>query len=126
MRPALVDTNVVIDVLRGNEAARSCLAGELRGPGLFGSTVTQAEVLAGMRRGEESRTLDQLDVVRWLAVDQLIADRAGELARAHRNRHPGIELSDYLIAATADLLGLRLLTCNVKHFPMFKRIRPAY
>lgn len=126
MRPALLDTNVLIDVLRGEAAARDRLATELRRSRLYGSVLSRTEILAGMRPGEEDRTNAELQSIRWLGVDQRIADRAGELARLHRRAAPGIELTDYVIAATADSLDLRLLTRNVRHFPMFKRLRPAY
>lgn len=126
VRAALVDTDVLIDVLRGEAAARDQLRGELTAERVYGSVLTRAEVLAGMRPGEEDRTFAQLRAVRWLPVDHRIADRAGELARAHRRDAPGIGLPDYVIAATADMLDLRLLTRNVRHFPMFKRLRPAY
>lgn len=123
---ALVDSDVLIDLLRGERAARNRLRKELRAGPLYGSVVTRAEVLAGVRAGEAERTVAHLRAIRWLQVDQLIADRAGELAREHRRSAPGIGLPDYLIAATAQTLGLRLLTRNVRHFPMFKRLKPAY
>jgi predicted nucleic acid-binding protein len=124
--PALVDTDVLIDLLRGVPAARDRFARELgKGP-VYASVITRAEVLAGMRPGEEQRTHAELGALAWLHVDATIADRAGALSRRHRDDAPGIGLPDYLIAATVDLLGLTLLTRNVKHFPMFKRLRPAY
>jgi predicted nucleic acid-binding protein len=126
VRAALVDTDVLIDVLRGNDAARDRLRKELTAWRVYGSVVTRAEVLGGMRPGEEEGTLAQLRAVRWLQLDQRIADRAGDLARAHRRDAPGIGLPDYLIAATVEVLGLRLLTRNVRHFPMFRRLHAAY
>jgi predicted nucleic acid-binding protein len=37
-----------------------------------------------------------------------------------------VQLGDALLAATADHHGLELATLNVKHFPMFRRLKPAY
>ena len=44
--------------------------------------------------------------------------------RRYRLSHTGIGLGDYLIAATADVRGLQLATLNIRHFPMFKNLRP--
>ena len=38
----------------------------------------------------------------------------------------GTDFADALIAATAEHHGLELATLNVKHFPMFGRLRAAY
>ncbi|MGH7912912.1 MAG: hypothetical protein ACREQM_13180 [Candidatus Dormibacteraceae bacterium] len=56
----------------------------------------------------------------------MIAGRAGELLRSHRRSHPGIDTVDHVIAATAELLGAKLLTLNVKHFPMVSGLQPAF
>jgi hypothetical protein len=63
---------------------------------------------------------------RWPAradVDERIACRAGELGRRYRRSHPGLALADLLIAATALELAQPLATLNVRHFPMFPRLR---
>ena len=123
---ALVDTDVLLDYLRGVEAARTRLHAELGRGRLYGSVVTRAEVLAGMRDSEREPTMAMLRGVRWLPVDQAIADLGGALAREHRAEHPGIGLPGYLIAATAALLELDLLTRNVRHFPMLSDLAQAY
>ncbi|MBA3741143.1 MAG: PIN domain-containing protein [Chloroflexi bacterium] len=66
------------------------------------------------------------DVLSWVDIDVAIADAAGELARRYRSSHGGIDTTDYLIAAAARSVDARLLTLNVKHFPMFPRLEPAY
>jgi predicted nucleic acid-binding protein len=50
----------------------------------------------------------------------------GEFRREWQAGHPSIGTPDYLIAATADVCGARLATLNVKHFPMFERLRPPF
>jgi predicted nucleic acid-binding protein len=124
--PTLVDADVLIDVLRGDSPARARLQRERSKSLVYGSVVTRLEVLAGMRAGEEEDTLASLKAIKWLPIDQVVADRAAQFSRVYRGGSPGIGLADYLVAATADLLGLRLLTRNVRHFPMFKRLEPAY
>jgi predicted nucleic acid-binding protein len=55
-----------------------------------------------------------------------VADRAGVLARQYRSSHVGIDTTDYLIAAAAKSIDADLVTLNVKHFPMFPALEPAY
>jgi predicted nucleic acid-binding protein len=43
-----------------------------------------------------------------------------------RRSHPGIDLADYLIAATAEEEGATLVTLDVKHFPMVKGLRTPW
>lgn len=49
-----------------------------------------------------------------------------KLARQYRRSHNGIDVVDYLIAATAIVIDADLLTTNVRHFPMFDQLAPPY
>lgn len=121
------DTSVLVDLLRGDPRAVALLearAGD--GDELWGVVVIRSEVLSGMRSHERAATHALLDSLQWLDIDVEVADRAGELARRYRRRHAGIELPDYLVAAGTELLGASLLTQNVRHFPMFPGLAPAY
>jgi predicted nucleic acid-binding protein len=62
----------------------------------------------------------------WIPIDEPIARRAGELGRTWRWSHQGIATAELIIAATAELQGGELATLNVKHFPMFVRLKPPY
>ena len=88
--------------------------------------MVRTEVLAGMRPGEEASTFKLLAQLRWQEISVDVADRAGDLARRYLRSHPGVDTVDYLIAASALLLGAELKTQNVKHFPMFAALVPAY
>ena len=79
-----------------------------------------------MRAGEEQATEALLEQLDWLPVTREIADAAAAYSRQYRESHSGIDLADYLVAATADDLGGSLMTRNVRHFPMFPGLRPAY
>jgi predicted nucleic acid-binding protein len=59
-------------------------------------------------------------------VDEVIADRAGELGREYRRSHPGIGHIDLLIAATAAVQNAALWTLNVEHFLMVADLQPPY
>lgn len=124
---ALVDTSILIDHLRGRPQARSLLEGEaLRGEPLFTSVLTKVEVLAGVRRSEERATSSLLDLMIWVEVTDAIAERAGTLANKFLRTHPGIDLVDYVVAATRSQLDVPLWTLNVRHFPMLPGLVPPY
>lgn len=90
------------------------------------SVVSVAEITGGMRSNERSDVLGLLGSMHVEAASGVVGRRAGELMRRHRRSHSGIGLGDYLIAATADLAGLELATLNVRHYPMFKGLRPPF
>lgn len=124
---AVVDTDVLIDVLRGREEAGELLRRKLTsGEEVLASVLTRTELLAGSRIGEEADLEGLFGALRWVSVDPSIADRAGQLARSHRRSHSGIDAVDFVIAATAQELDAELHTRNVRHFPMFPGLRPAY
>lgn len=88
--------------------------------------LTRVEVLAGVRSGERRRTEALFRLLRWVTADEDLADRAGALAREHRRSSPGVDPVDYVVAATAQLLGAELWTRNVRHFPMFGGLQAPY
>ena len=120
----LLDTSVLIDVLRGSEVATGWLASLDEVPSC--SELTRAEVLRGVRSPERARTDRLLSALRWVAVDEPVSRRAGELARQFRRSHPGLSIVDFVIAATTQLLDGDLATANVRHYPMFPGIVPPY
>ncbi|HEY5267371.1 MAG TPA: type II toxin-antitoxin system VapC family toxin [Acidimicrobiales bacterium] len=122
----LVDTSVIIDYLRGQHGAEEVLERERLAAPLHASEITRLEVLAGMRRNEEGGTRLFLSVFIWHPVDTLIAESAGELGRKWLASHRSIDGADLAIAATAIVTGCELLTCNVKHFPMFTDLKKPY
>ena len=123
----LVDTSIIIDHLRGAEQARDLLIGGVRdGVELWSAVVVRTEVLAGMRSKEKRSTLQLLGLFRWLDITTELADKAGELARTFLKSHRSIDTVDYLIAACALELNAELKTTNVRHFPMFEDLKPAY
>lgn len=122
----LVDTSVLVDVLRGEADAAAVLRdARMDGP-LHASEVTRLEVLAGMRASEETRTRALLAVLTWRPLDAQVAEVAGELGRQWLPGNRGIDAADLAIAATAVLLDAPLLTRNVKHFPMFPGLSAPY
>ena len=123
----LIDTSVLIDHLRGDEAARRALANAAQqGERLASSVVSRVEVLAGMRPEEEPPTRRLLSALDWISVDDEIAERAGVLANRFLRSHPGVDPVDFIVAATAEIHDAILWTRNVKHFPMISDLAPPY
>ncbi len=122
----LVDTSVLIDYLRGHQGAADLLEDERAAGALHASEITRLEVLAGMRPAEEDLTRSLLSTLRWHSVDAEVADKAGELGRTWLPSTRGIDGADLSIAATAVLIEARLLTLNVRHFPMFSGLSRPY
>ena len=126
MMSVLVDTSVIIDYLRGDRGAEQALEEARSKAPLHASEMTRLEVLAGMKPNEEAGTRALLSIFIWHPVDTLIAERAGELGRRWLSSHRSIDGADLAIAATVSVTSCELLTCNVKHFPMFAGLRRPY
>ena len=123
----VVDTSVLIDHLRGDQRALDVLLERVRdGDDLWGVSVSRTEILVGVRDGEEAATERLLGQLHWLDVDVELADLAGRLGRRYLRSHPGVDTVDYLIATAVEKLEARLLTLNVRHFPMIAGLAPAY
>ena len=119
MSAVLVDTDVVIEVLRGRDRAllsRWTALGSGTDAVLY-SPVTVAELWHGMRAAEEAIVLRLLDAMIPLPIDAEIGRRAGEYLRRFHKSH-GVETADALIAATAVVNGCSLWTRNREHYPM--------
>jgi predicted nucleic acid-binding protein len=124
----VLDTSVLIDHLRGRPPAAAELipAAIERGDELWSTYVVQAEVLAGMRAGEETATRNLFRLIGWVAVDETIAEAAGALGRQYLRSHPGIDAVDLIVAAVTQHLDAQLRTTNVKLFPMFPKLEAPY
>jgi predicted nucleic acid-binding protein len=120
----LLDSTFVIDCLRGHAIARRLFSELDVKPSV--SVITVAEILAGVRkRQEEDDAAIFWAATSVLPVNHEIAQRAGGFVRHYRASH-SVELSDALIAATAEHHELKLATLNTKHFPMFPKLKRAY
>ena len=119
-----MDTDVLIEYLRGREKAAEYLEGLV--PDLSISVVSIAELFAGIQGDDEERKLRQfLLAFAILPVTERVARTGGLYRRDYRPSH-GTGLADALIAATAEELGLNLVTFNYRHFPMVSRVIIPY
>lgn len=118
----LVDTDVLIWYLRGNDPARQTLDG-LSGFAL--SVVSYIELVQGMRSRRELKLL-QRALPEWgaevLPITEAISTRAVFLVERYFHSH-ALRLADALIAATALEQSAPLLTANAKHYRFVSGLR---
>jgi len=122
----LVDSDVLIQHLRGDPHATEWLRAAYRADPIAVSVISVVELAGGMRSAERREVWGLLAITRVLPATEAIARRAGELMRTYRRSHQGIGLGDYLIAATAIEHGCDLATLNTRHFPMFPDLQPPF
>lgn len=116
MSKVLLDTDVLIDLLRGREATRMFLREATTQSIPCCSVISVTEVRAGMRPAEEAATTALLEGLVIFPVTREIAEVAGRFKRTSRSRR--LELADCLIAATAFVEGAPIATGNVRDYPM--------
>ncbi len=118
----LLDTDVMVDVLRGHEPAKqwlnACGEEQLGMPGLVAM-----ELLQGCRNGKEQQTLEKrmsAFVLYW--PNDLDCERALTDLAKYRLSH-NIGLMDCLIAETAIGLGATLASFNTRHYATLKALQ---
>ena len=112
----LLDTDVLIEYLRGRKDAVEYLEG--LGSDLHVSVISVAKLFAGAGGDREERSLRQfLLAFDVLPVTERVA-RTGVLYQRDHGPSHGTGLADALIAATAEENGADLVTFNGRHFPM--------
>ena len=116
--PVLLDTTVVIDVLRDRSAAGRLRALAMTEEVPYICAVTAAEVQRGVLPGEQGRAAEVLQSFRVAPLGVLEGILAGSWERAFRSRGLTLGASDCLIAAAALGVGATIATGNPKDFPM--------
>jgi predicted nucleic acid-binding protein len=113
----LLDTSVLINLLRERqEPERLIRELIIHGFILATSSVSIAELYAGMRKGEEPATAELIAGLQCLPLTLEIARNAGNITAARRRIGKTHTLDDMMIAATAIEHGYQLLTDNRKDF----------
>jgi predicted nucleic acid-binding protein len=106
----LLDTNILIDVLRGEADALAWLE-QQQSPRI--SVITWIEVLVGCRAGEAEAVQSWLEAFPRLPLDEAISRETVRLRRQH-----GLKVPDAIILATARCTQLTLATRNSRDFPL--------
>jgi predicted nucleic acid-binding protein len=115
----LIDTDVLIWYMRGNEKARAVIDKQDR---FSMSAVTYMELVEGMRNKNEFVRLRNMIYTRNITIAQIneeISSRAIFYVEEYFLSH-SLQIADALIASTAVESGQKLLTGNAKHFRVIK------
>jgi predicted nucleic acid-binding protein len=119
MASVLLDTTVVIDLLRGRpDAVDRLRALRERGDRPHVCAVNVEETVRGLRTREREATRRLFRGLRVVPLGEPEGWQAGEWRRRYAARGRTLAQADCLVAAAALTLGGRLATGNPKDFPM--------
>jgi predicted nucleic acid-binding protein len=114
----LLDTTVLIDVLRGRGAAARLLGMRSAGEVPFLCCINVEEIWRGLLPGEEEHARGLVEGLRLAQLGVAEGQRAGRWRREAAARGSTLSQADCLIAAAAVGVRARLATGNPRHFPM--------
>ncbi len=124
MKKRLFDTDVLIEYLRGKDEAQAYI--DNISDAVYMSSITMAELYAGVRKGEELKKLEIfIETFEVTNLNKSIAKIGGLYRNQYKPSH-GMGLADALIAATAKEIDAQLITFNTKHFPMLTDVIKPY
>jgi len=116
MALTIVDSDILIDVARGEADAVNCLLRLEKTSALALSAVTQMELIVGCRNKKELEDLEKfLNRYQLLKITGQISDRAVDLLTHYFLSH-SLLIADGLIAATALVYSEALITKNQRDF----------
>ena len=119
----VVDTSVLIDHLRGGNHWKRFVADSSKDLKLFVPTIVIFELFSGqsIRSPAVVAKIHQLlhNFLR-IELDENIAKTAGEL---FCDLQGNIQVSDYIIAASAQAINAEVLTLNKKHFQQIPNLK---
>jgi predicted nucleic acid-binding protein len=119
MASVLLDSTVLIDLLRGRAGARVRLDRLQRsGDHLWTCAINVDEIARGVRPKERDRAADLIRGLRIAPLGRDEAWRAGDWRRDFAARGINLGQSDCLVAAAAVGIEARLATGNPRDFPM--------
>ena len=119
MASVLLDTTVLIDLLRGRpEAEERLRALHDAGDTPCTCAVNVEETVRGLRTTEHGQVRRLFAGLRVVPLGEREGWQAGEWRRRHAQRGRTLTQADCLIAAAALAVGGRLATGNVRDFPM--------
>lgn len=114
----LIDTDIIIWVLRENQKYVDLLKNLARKGFLTISTITIAEIYKNIYPAELLKTEKLLNELQSFDVTSQIAKQAGLYWQEYSKKLKNLSLIDCLIAATASVNEATLVSLNTKHFPM--------
>lgn len=121
MAQILIDSDVLIDYLRGVQVAVAHLQQlEANGETLCTCDIVIAEVESGLSTPQSTAVQPIVDGLFFLERDTSAARQAGRWRYEYARKGIALSLADTMIAATAHAHGAGILTRNVSHYPMLE------
>ncbi|MBD3181702.1 PIN domain-containing protein [Candidatus Poribacteria bacterium] len=114
----LLDTDVIIWHLRGHKKTEELLVELEPEQPLSCSALSVFEVWAGIRPEDKETTHNFISALFKIPVDGEIAMKAADYWREFRNKGVTLGQADAMIAATASVNNLIIVTYNSSHYPM--------
>lgn len=114
----LIDTDILIWVLRGDKKHEDFLQNLKNHSSLSISTITIAEIYKNIFPSEIVKTENVLNEFQAWDVTPPIAKQGGLYWQQYAKRLKNLSLTDCLIAGTANVNNVTLVSLNSKHFPM--------
>ncbi|MCD4784616.1 MAG: type II toxin-antitoxin system VapC family toxin [Candidatus Eremiobacteraeota bacterium] len=115
----LIDTNQIIDFLKGKPDITDIIANLLKnGDMICACAITIAETYAGCRKKEKKLTGTFLNLMEYFEINFDTSQLAGEIIYHYRKKGITLSVTDSLIASVAIKNKAVLITSNKKHFPM--------
>jgi predicted nucleic acid-binding protein len=113
----VIDTSIIIDHLRKRNKRKSILFQIADTYALYVPAVVEFELFAGATDEEKLRDVKNiLQSCTSIPMTSEVAQEAGLLYRKLKQDNQLIEIRDLLIASTAGVHGIPLMTLNTKHF----------
>lgn len=114
----LIDTDIIIWILRGNKKYVALLKQLKDRNPLSISTITIAEIYKNLFPSELVKTEGFLHEFQIWEATSTIAKQGGLYWQEYSKKLKNLSLTDCLIAATANVNDAILVSLNTKHFPM--------
>lgn len=118
MARVLLDSTVLIDVLRGRPAADRLRGMRRQGDEPWTCAISIEEIWRGLLAGEEPAAQRLVRGLRCAPLGLAAGARAGRWRREFARRGVTLYQADCLIAAASSLIEARLATGNPSDFPM--------
>ena len=119
MGAVLIDTTVLIDLLRGRTGAVAALrALRTAGDDAYACAVNVEEIARGLRPRDRAAARRLVTGMRIVPLGTDEGWQAGVWRREYATRGRTLSQADCLVAAAALSIGGRLATGNPRHFPM--------
>ena len=119
MAAVLLDTTVLIDLLRGRSGAqRRMRALRAGGDTAHVCAINVEETVRGLRPADRAAAQRLFAGLRVVPITAAEGWQAGEWRQLFASRGRTLAQADCLVAAAAHAIGARLATANPKDFPM--------